>query len=170
MKIISGGQTGADQAGWRAAKRFGLETGGWMPRGFKTEAGPRPEFARLYGAQEHPSPEYPARTTSNVGLADMTFLFGNPSSPGGKLVHRITNDIPTHLTLTVESPNAYRPQWSVGSIRRWGGIKAINVAGNRESSFPGIGAWVEEYLCEVFRALGYAELPPAGPDAPMKTG
>ena len=26
IKVISGGQTGADQAGWRAAKRFGLDT------------------------------------------------------------------------------------------------------------------------------------------------
>jgi hypothetical protein len=34
MKIISGGQSGADQAAWRAAKAFGIATGGWMPRGF----------------------------------------------------------------------------------------------------------------------------------------
>jgi hypothetical protein len=27
------------------------------------------------------------------------------------------------------------------------------VAGNRESSSPGIGAWVERYLTEVFRLL-----------------
>ena len=30
-RVISGGQTGADQAGWRAAKRCGIATGGeWM--------------------------------------------------------------------------------------------------------------------------------------------
>ena len=33
-KIISGGQTGADQAAWRAAKAFGVPTGGWMPKDF----------------------------------------------------------------------------------------------------------------------------------------
>jgi hypothetical protein len=37
-KILSGGQTGADQAAWRAARSFGLPTGGWMPLGFLTEA------------------------------------------------------------------------------------------------------------------------------------
>ena len=46
-RVISGGQTGADQAGWRAAKASGIPTGGWMPKGFLTEDGPRPEFAGL---------------------------------------------------------------------------------------------------------------------------
>jgi hypothetical protein len=49
-KTISGGQTGADQAAWRAAKAHAIATGGWMPKGFLTEDGPRPEFAELYGA------------------------------------------------------------------------------------------------------------------------
>jgi Circularly permutated YpsA SLOG family len=30
-KVISGGQTGAAQAGWRAARAVGIATGGWMP-------------------------------------------------------------------------------------------------------------------------------------------
>jgi Circularly permutated YpsA SLOG family len=37
-RVVSGGQTGADQAGWRAARAVGLATGGWMPYGFLTEA------------------------------------------------------------------------------------------------------------------------------------
>ena len=49
-KIISGGQSGADQAGWRTAKAFGVSSGGWMPRGFLAEDGPHPEFADEYGA------------------------------------------------------------------------------------------------------------------------
>ena len=56
-RIVSGGQTGADQAGWRAAKALGIATGGWMARRFLTEDGPRPEFRKLYGAVEHPSPD-----------------------------------------------------------------------------------------------------------------
>jgi hypothetical protein len=42
-KIISGGQTGTDQAAWRAAKTYGITTGGRMPERFITEDGPRPE-------------------------------------------------------------------------------------------------------------------------------
>lgn len=30
---------------------------------------------------------------------------------------------------------------------------SLNIAGNRESKSPGIGAWVEEYLAEMFRIL-----------------
>ncbi len=52
LRIVSGGQTGADQAGWRAARSLGLRTGRWIPRGFETEAGPRLEFAREFGAVE----------------------------------------------------------------------------------------------------------------------
>jgi Circularly permutated YpsA SLOG family len=55
MIIISGGQTRADQAGWRAAKVCGLPTRGWMPKGFVTEDGPRPEFADQYVAEEMPT-------------------------------------------------------------------------------------------------------------------
>ena len=34
---------------------FGVPTGGWMPKGFLTEDGPRPEFAEQYGAAEMPT-------------------------------------------------------------------------------------------------------------------
>jgi hypothetical protein len=56
-RIITGGQTGADQAAWRAAHAFAIPTGGWMPLGFLTEDGPRPEFAELHGAVEMPTPK-----------------------------------------------------------------------------------------------------------------
>src|SRR3954453_11218012 len=75
-RVTTGGQTGADQAGWRAAKRFGMATGGWMPLGFRTEGPPdaegepgadeeHPEFGELYGARAHESLEYRVRTREN---------------------------------------------------------------------------------------------------------
>jgi hypothetical protein len=36
-RVISGGQTGADQGGLRAARACGIPTGGWAPRGWLTE-------------------------------------------------------------------------------------------------------------------------------------
>jgi hypothetical protein len=71
-KIVSGGQTGADQAEWRAAETYGLATGGWMPRGFLTEDCPRPDFAALYDAREMPTAEYPPRTKQNAQDSDAT--------------------------------------------------------------------------------------------------
>jgi hypothetical protein len=63
-KIISNGQTGLDQAGWRAARAAGIPTGGWMPKGFLTEDGPHPEFAEDFGALEWVTSEaYPRHFT-----------------------------------------------------------------------------------------------------------
>jgi Circularly permutated YpsA SLOG family len=45
--VISGGQTGADQAGWRAAQACDIPTGGWMPLHFMTENGPDGSLGRL---------------------------------------------------------------------------------------------------------------------------
>lgn len=39
-KIISGGQTGADQGGLRAGRLLHLETGGTAPHNWMTEQGP----------------------------------------------------------------------------------------------------------------------------------
>jgi predicted Rossmann-fold nucleotide-binding protein len=75
-KIISGGQSGADQAGWRAARPFGIPTGGAMPKGHMTEEGPRPEFAERYGAVELPTDDDTARTERNVRDSDGTIWFG----------------------------------------------------------------------------------------------
>src|SRR4051794_20445226 len=41
-RVISGGQTGAAQAGLHAARRGGLPTGGWAPRGWLVENGTAP--------------------------------------------------------------------------------------------------------------------------------
>lgn len=165
--IISGGQSGVDQAGWRAARRFGLPTGGWMPRGFKTEAGSRPEFARLYNAREHPSPEYPPRTRANIEDADGTLIFDTSRgtkiedfSRGTQLAMRTAYGLgKPNVTVVVElggPPDPKRAPTIVEWIREEE-IRVLNVAGNRESTSPGIGAWVEAYLCGVFRALGLTE-------------
>lgn len=37
--VLSGGQTGADLGGLRAARACGIPTGGWAPRGWLTEVG-----------------------------------------------------------------------------------------------------------------------------------
>ena len=39
MKIVSGGQTGADRAGLDWAIKNGIEHGGWYPKGRRAENG-----------------------------------------------------------------------------------------------------------------------------------
>jgi hypothetical protein len=151
--VISGGQTGADQAGWRAAKAAGIATGGWMPKGFLTEAGARPEYGELYGAKEHDDWRYPPRTRANINWCDAMILFGDPDSKGSRLAMSIINNLAIRTPLLVV-PNHMgpRPEVAVRWIEKED-VKILNVAGNRESSSPGIGSWVETYLAEVFRLV-----------------
>lgn len=81
-KIISGGQTGADQAALRAAQHVGLSTGGWAPRGFFTSNGPDPTLGTKYCLQEieldAKTPrvaDYVARSKKNVDDSDATLAF-----------------------------------------------------------------------------------------------
>ncbi len=46
-KIISGGQTGVDQAALDVAIKCNLPRGGWIPKGRLTENGPLPEKYNL---------------------------------------------------------------------------------------------------------------------------
>ena len=73
LKIISGGQTGADRAGLDAARELGLDYGGAVPRGRLTEAGPLPAYYDRM--EELETSSYPARTEKNVRDADITLIF-----------------------------------------------------------------------------------------------
>ena len=84
-RVISGGQTGADQAGLAVAKRLGISTGGYMPKGWLTEAGPRPDLAVTYGLEEAETAAYPERTERNVLASDGTVVFGDARSRGSML-------------------------------------------------------------------------------------
>lgn len=155
-KIISGGQTGADIAGIATAKIFGLETGGWMPKGFRTQNGPRPEFAELYGIQEHSSPNYPPRTYANVKDSDGTLrLAHNLESSGERLTLKAINQYrKPHRDIDLKNP------LSVSEIVTWlqeKDIVVLNIAGNSEKTAPGITLEVADYLRQLFKLLGLVE-------------
>jgi hypothetical protein len=152
IQVISGGQTGADLGGLIAAKACGLATGGWMPKGFRTLDGPRPDLAREYGLQEHPSPHYPPRTRRNVQLSDATLRFARHwQTPGEQATLRyLVRHGKPFLDVDVGSPP---PPAEVADWLRVQNVRIINVAGNSERSVPGIEAFVVAYLTEVFRLL-----------------
>ena len=150
-KIISGGQTGADQGGLAAGVELGLATGGWAPRGWRTQDGPAPWLAK-FGVHEHYSAEYPPRTRQNVLESDGTLWVGNPDSPGGKLTLRTCKAAgKSKFELRLVAP---LQDHSVEDFRAWVqrfDVRVLNVAGNRESSSPGIGVFTRDFL---LRALG----------------
>lgn len=71
MKIISGGQTGADQAGLSIAKDLGFETGGWAPKEWQTSKGSQKTFLESFNLKESDL-GYRGRTYENVRDSNAT--------------------------------------------------------------------------------------------------
>lgn len=135
-KIISGGQTGADIGGLVGARRAGIPTGGTAPRDFKTEKGPKPEELKAFGLVMHPSAHYRDRTKENVIASDATLIFcENPDTPG------------TQLTLALCKEHN-RPHLLIQAISEK--PRVLNIAGNRESTSPGIARRVAGFVSELF--------------------
>ena len=149
--VISGGQTGADQAAWRSARSHGIATGGWMPKGFLTEEGERPDFATLYGASEMPTAKYPPRTRRNARESDATLWFGEVDSAGAiTTIEACRSFGKPCLLVTLES--TAEPIEVAAWLKNFS-IEILNVAGNRESTSPGIGIKVERFLDDLFRVF-----------------
>ncbi len=80
IKIISGGQTGADRAALDAARQRDLPHGGWLPKGRRTEDGP---LGQEYRLQEMDSYRYEDRTGKNVVESDGTLIVSYGPLTGG---------------------------------------------------------------------------------------
>jgi hypothetical protein len=160
VKIISGGQTGVDQAALRAAKACGIPTGGWAPKGWRTEDGPAPWLAE-FGLREHASADYPDRTRANVGDAGLTLILVTRESDlarGTALTLRIAQASKAqgvdHYVSVMSYPGAVE---RCRDALKWfadAGVRVVNVAGPRESESPGIGERAEKFLREVFQQPG----------------
>lgn len=163
-RVISGGQTGADQAGWRAAKTAKIATGGWMPRGFRTESSCgqgdsyHPEFGELYGACEHEKFEYQPRTKLNVQESDGTLIFNRYQrvSSGSRLTLQTAIEYRKPCLVVVFLTRSWEPTHNPENITSWikkNDIHILNIAGNRESRSKGIGVAVEKFLDHMFSYL-----------------
>jgi Circularly permutated YpsA SLOG family len=170
-RVISGGQTGADQAGWRAARASGIVTGGWMSEGFLTKDGPRPDFEEMFGAVEIILVEDTFIELLRSGLrgdvrgrgdgggrlrrADpgqgprlgRDDLVRRPDSPGGRTTLRACTGFGKPVYLVIEGLT------QPSEVAAWieaEDVRVLNVAGNRESTEPGLGERVERFLIAVF--------------------
>lgn len=145
-KIISGGQTGSDRAALVTARKLGIATGGWMPRGYRSLDGPHPEFADLYDMLETDSDAYPPRTFLNVRDSDATVRFAEDfDSRGEACTLRFINQLKRpYLDVRVGASGQTPPGVAAWLARQ--GVEVLNVAGNSEKSCPGIGDFVAEFL------------------------
>jgi len=145
-KIISGGQTGADQGGLEAGKDLGLETGGTAPQMYMTELGTCLKLRYEYGLTEgvYDPKTYPKRTRKNIVDSDATVIFGNVTEPGSKLTHDICMEL--------KKPSEINPnRLDLQCLIAWHNVKVLNVAGNRESKNQGIQERVRNFLVDALK-------------------
>jgi hypothetical protein len=173
--VISGGQTGADQAGICAAKFLNYTTGGYATQRFETEHGLEPWLAE-FGLRPVTSGGYKSRTYANITHSDATVIFTAdcllPRTAREKKHYRTATDSLAGYTIDqlmtaqgVTTPGsqytfrlaiANRKHLMVNPLeaepfRMWinnSRIKTLNVAGCRESLAPGIYRWVYDFLVD----------------------
>ncbi|MBD2078265.1 hypothetical protein H6F86_31130 [Phormidium sp. FACHB-592] len=162
LVVISGGQTGADIGGLKAAHALGLQTGGVAPYGWLVECcarfpnGTNPRLAD-YGLVEGPCGNsaghtYILRTELNVKQSDGTLVLGSIDPKQDKGTFRTVELADKHRKpcLHLSTANLFKhPNESVQRIKDWvldEGVQTLNVAGNRESKCPGLEDRVETVL------------------------
>ncbi len=170
-RVVSGGQTGVDQAALQAAIELGLAHGGWCPAGRRAENGAIPARFQL---KETSSSSYPARTEQNVLDSDATLLLYRRELTGGskltaQLARRHGRPLLSIDLEPMESRDSQETcvggplgQQEVAAVFSdfftWlaaNDVRVLNVAGPRESSHPGIGESAYAFLLAA-AALGPA--------------
>jgi hypothetical protein len=140
-RIVSGGQTGVDRGALDAAIEFGLEHGGWCPKGRRAEDGTIPS---RYELDETTSIDYQVRTELNVVDSDGTLILFRAQLLGGTLLTYRLARRHRKPCMRVDTESLADVADIMDWLRRHR-IEVLNVAGPRESSVPGI--------CEVARSL-----------------
>ena len=150
-RVVSGGQTGADRAALDWAIARGVAHGGWCPRGRRAEDG---RIAEHYLLLETPSRDYEQRTRWNVRDSDGTLIVSRSGVLTGGSAYT------ARCAERLEQPwlHVHPGADDAAAIREFlerHRIRTLNVAGPRESTDPGIYAYVYgllERLATVERA------------------
>jgi hypothetical protein len=136
-KIISGGQTGVDQAGLDVAIKLGIPYGGWIPKGRKTENGP---LSQKYRMQEMPTSRYADRTEKNVIDSDGTLIISRGKLTNGSEYTRkmaMKHNRPW-LHIDIAKDAKFHAATRIVSWIFDNEIRELNVAGPRASKDPEI--------------------------------
>ena len=144
-KIISGGQTGVDQAALDVAIELNIPHGGWIPKGRKTEDGILPD---KYQLKEMPTASYPPRTEKNILDSDGTLIICHGKLTGGSALTRKMakkHDRPW-LHLDMDKLSVSDASKTTASWIDQNNVQVLNVAGSRASKNPEIHKTTVEIL------------------------
>ncbi len=142
IKIISGGQSGADRAALDAAMELGIETGGFCPKGRRAEDGRIPEH---YSLTELKSGEYTDRTLKNVLESDASLICYKKQMDKGTALTAAFCEEHNKACLKI----CLNEQIHIDKVLDWIGqnhIRVLNIAGPRASSEEGIYETVKLFL------------------------
>ena len=140
IKIISGGQTGADRAALDFAIKNDIPHGGWCPKGRKAEAGP---IDAQYQLQQTPGSNYLQRTEWNVRDSDGTVIFSMGKRLSGNSIETLDFAI-KHRRPYLHLSAVFRDH-AASKLKRWlqqNNIQVLNVAGPRASKEPAVAEFV----------------------------
>lgn len=131
IKIISGGQTGADRAAFDFALENGFESGGFVPRNRLAEDGRISEIYPNLIETETPA----ERTELNVKNADATLILSHGDLKGGSLLTKEFAEKYKKPFLHIDF-SALPFEQAVRKTQKWLDsidCKTLNVAGSRAS-------------------------------------
>lgn len=142
LTIISGGQTGVDRAALDVGLHLKIPVGGACPRGRRAEDGP---IDKKYPLEELQSEDYETRTCKNVEDADGTLILAVDNITGGTALTKEFADQCNKPCLVLDLNQYPSPDlvWKWIKLNR---ISILNVAGPRESSYPGIYLLAYDFL------------------------
>lgn len=157
-KIISGGQTGVDQAALFSASQNGFDVGGWCPKGGLDENGRC--ISGQYGLRQTETADPDERTKRNIDDSDGTLIVV-PVWPlptyiqdGTRLTYAYTEaQGKPYLIIALSDSN----DDNIDTIRQWlvsHKICILNIGGPRESSSPGIYKDSSAFFNALFMQLG----------------
>lgn len=166
MKIISGGQTGAERAALDVALKLGIPHGGWVPKGRKTDGGILPEKYKL---KELKLAGYPSYSGWNVIDSDGTLILSHGKLMGGSVW-------PLELTNKHNRPclhidlNEMTSEYAVPIIRAWmikHRLEVLNVTGSRASKDQRIYSKVFKIIEVLYRTTRLGNLQDTPGDKPV---
>jgi hypothetical protein len=148
LKIVSGGQTGADRAALDAALDAGVPCGGWCPADRSAEDGVIPP---RYPVMPLPAAGNDERTRRNVLDSDGTVIISFGPLTGGSETTRLAciEFRKPHVVIDAKAAKPHAAAEAIVAFIERYDVHVLNIAGPQTSEQPDIGQYVYQTVRRV---------------------